>query len=193
MPAVADRVKESSTTTGTGTLTLGGAFPGYQTFSAAFGNGVEVYYVIDAGAAWEIGIGTTGAGTLSRDTVLRSSAGGAKLDLAAGDKLVLCAYVADRAVTTSDPATLTNKSISGATNTLSGVPNSATTATPTNTASTIVQRGTSGEFSAGAATLTELNVNGPMRQNNILLTLTSQDYGLITGVVDLSTDYGAIA
>jgi hypothetical protein len=70
MPALADRVKETSTTTGTGTLTLGGAATGFQTFSGAFGNGVSVYYVISGGSEWEVGIGTTGAGTLSRDTVL---------------------------------------------------------------------------------------------------------------------------
>lgn len=116
MPLVADRVKELSTTTGTGTLTLTGAPTGFQTFSGAFGNGVSVYYVIDAGAQWEIGIGTTGAGTLTRATVLQSTNSDALVDLAAGDKTVFCAYVADRAVTTSDAATLTNKTIDDYTN-----------------------------------------------------------------------------
>ena len=73
------------------------------------------------------------------------------------------------------------------------VANSATTATASNSPNTIMLRGAAGEFAAGAATVTELRVNGDVYQNNILLTLTSQDYGLITGIVDLSTDYGSIA
>lgn len=116
MPLVADRTKETSSTTGTGTLTLQGAPTGFQTFTAAFGNGVSVYYVIAGGSEYEIGIGTTGAGTLSRDTVLQSTNADALVAFSAGVKDVFCAYVADRAVTTSDAATLTNKTIDDYTN-----------------------------------------------------------------------------
>jgi len=116
MPLLADRVKESTTTAGTSNLTLAGAPPGFRTFSGAFGNAASVYYVIAGATEWEIGIGTTGAGTLSRDTILASSAGGAKVNLSAGTKDVFCSYVADRAVTTSDAATLTNKTIDDYTN-----------------------------------------------------------------------------
>ena len=116
MTLVADRVQETSTTTGTGTLTLAGAATGFRTFTAAFGNGVSVYYVIAGGSEYEIGIGTTGAGTLSRDTVLQSSNAGALVPLSAGLKDVFCAYVAERAVTTSDASTLTNKTIDDYTN-----------------------------------------------------------------------------
>lgn len=154
MPAFADRVKESTATTGTGTLTLDGAATGFQSFTTAFGNGVSVYYVIAGGSEWEIGIGTTGAGTLSRDTVLQSSNADALVSFSAGTKDVFCAYVADRAVTTSDSATLTNKTISGSSNTLSNIPNSATTATSANTASAIVARDASGNFTAGTVTAT---------------------------------------
>ena len=74
MPLVAkDRVQETTTTTGTGTLTLGGAVTGYQTFSSAIGNGNTCYYAIDGGSEWEVGLGTVGAGTLARNTVLESS------------------------------------------------------------------------------------------------------------------------
>lgn len=116
MPLMADRVKETTTTTGTGTLTLGGAATGFQSFTTAFGNGASVYYVIAGGAEWEIGIGTTGAGTLTRDQVIQSTNADALVDLSAGTKDVFCAYVADRAVTTSDAATLTNKTIDSITN-----------------------------------------------------------------------------
>ena len=147
MPAFADRVKETTATTGTGTLTLDGAATGFQSFTTAFGNGVSVYYVIAGGSQWEVGIGTTGAGTLSRDTVLQSTNADALVNFAAGTKDVFCSYVADRAVTTVDAATLTNKTISGASNTLTNIPNSATTAASASTNSAIVSRDANGSSS----------------------------------------------
>jgi hypothetical protein len=96
-----DRVKESTTTTGTGTLTLLGAETGYQAFSA-IGNGNTCYYAISSGgqAEWEVGIGTyTASGTtLSRDIILSSSAAGAAVNLPAGVKDVYVVYPSDKAV-----------------------------------------------------------------------------------------------
>ena len=96
---VKDRVKETTTTTGTGTITLGGAVSGFQSF-AAIGNGNTTFYTIAGGAEWEVGIGTyTSSGTtLSRDTVLASSAAGAKVSFSAGTKDVFVTYPADKAV-----------------------------------------------------------------------------------------------
>ena len=96
---IKDRVKETSTTTGTGTLTLAGAATGYQSF-AAIGNGNTTYYTIVGGSQWEVGIGTyTSSGTaLSRDIVLSSSTG-SKIDLAAGTKDVFVTYPSERAIT----------------------------------------------------------------------------------------------
>lgn len=99
---VKDRVKETSTTTGTGTLTLAGAVSGYRSF-ADIGNANTTCYVILEGSesaptAWEVGIGTyTSSGTtLSRDTVLRTSAGNTtKITLAAGTHTVICGWSAD--------------------------------------------------------------------------------------------------
>ena len=95
---LADRVQETTNTTGTGTLTLAGAVSGYQSFSV-IGNANTTYYTIVSGTNWEVGIGTyTLSGTtLSRDTVLDSSAGGAKITVAAG-ATVFCSYPADKAV-----------------------------------------------------------------------------------------------
>lgn len=150
-----DRVKETTTSTGTGTITLGGAAVGYQSFSV-IGNGNTTYYVIAdrVGVNWEVGIGTyTASGTtLARNTVIASSNAGSLVNFGAGDKDVFVTYPADRAVTTSDIQTLTNKTISGTNNTLSNIPNSATTATSANTASAIVARDASGNFSAGTVT-----------------------------------------
>ena len=116
MALLADRVKETTTTTGTGTIALAGAPAGFQSFNTAFSNGSLVYYVIQSNADFEIGIGTTGAGTLARTTVLQSSNADALVPFAAGVKDVFCSYVADRAVTTSDASTLTNKTIDDYTN-----------------------------------------------------------------------------
>lgn len=98
---LADRVKETTTTTGTGTVTLLGAVTAYQSFSA-IGNGNTTYYTIagQTGSEWEVGIGTyTSSGTtLSRDTVLASSNSGSLVNFSAGTKDVWCDYPAKRAV-----------------------------------------------------------------------------------------------
>jgi hypothetical protein len=96
-----DRVKETTTTTGTGALTLLGASTGYQSF-AAIGNGNTCYYAISStgGSEWEVGIGTyTASGTtLSRDTILESSSGGGAISLSAGTKDVYVVYPAEKGV-----------------------------------------------------------------------------------------------
>ena len=96
-----DRVKETTTTAGTGTVTLAGASAGFQSF-AAVGNGNTTYYAIADAATgdWEVGIGTyTASGTtLSRTTVLSSSTGGALVTFAAGIKDVFCTYPSEKSV-----------------------------------------------------------------------------------------------
>lgn len=96
MPLVlADRVQETTTTTGTGAFTLAGAVAGFRTFGAAVGAGNTAYYAAEAvdgdgvpTGDWEVGLGTVGAGTLARTTVLASSNGGNAVDFAAGTKRV---------------------------------------------------------------------------------------------------------
>jgi hypothetical protein len=96
-----DRVKETSTTTGTGTFTLAGASTGFQSFSV-IGDGNKTYYCIvdSAAGAWEVGIGTyTSSGTtLSRDTILESSNSGSAVNFGSGNKDVFVTYPAERAV-----------------------------------------------------------------------------------------------
>ncbi len=82
----ADRVKETTATTGTGTLNLAGAVTQFQTFLAGIGTTNTCYYAITSGNGtdWEVGIGTVTSGspnTLSRDTVLASSNSGSKISL----------------------------------------------------------------------------------------------------------------
>jgi hypothetical protein len=94
-----DRVRETTATTGTGTVTLDGAVQGFQNFSAV-GDGNTTYYAIVLGSDWEVGLGTyTSSGTtLSRDVVLESSNAGSLVNFGAGDKDVFVTYPAERSV-----------------------------------------------------------------------------------------------
>ena len=95
---LADRVKETTTTTGTGTVTLLGASTGFQSFSA-IGNTNTTYYTIagQTTSEWEVGIGTyTSSGTtLARTTVISSSNTGALVNFSAGTKDVFVTYPAE--------------------------------------------------------------------------------------------------
>jgi hypothetical protein len=96
---LADRVKETTNTTGTGTLTLAGAVSGFQSF-AVIGTGSTTHYAIVSGTDWEVGQGTyTASGTtLSRDTVFASSNAGALINVAAGAE-VFITYAATTSLT----------------------------------------------------------------------------------------------
>lgn len=94
----ADRVKDSTTTTGTGNLTLSGTAPtGYQNFNAAFGTNVRFYYAVSSstGSEWEVGQGYLSASTtLVRETVTASSNAGAAVNFSAGTKDVYVTWPA---------------------------------------------------------------------------------------------------
>ncbi len=96
----ADRVKDTSTTTGTGNFTLAGSAPtGYQTFAAAFGANPTylVPYVIagQSSSEWECGFGTlTSSTTLARTIVTASSNSGSAVNFSAGTKDVFCDFSA---------------------------------------------------------------------------------------------------
>lgn len=98
---LADRVQETTLTTGTGSVTLAGAVLGFQTF-AVIGNGNSTFYTIadQGGSNWEVGIGTyTASGTtLSRDTVLASSNGGSLVNFSAGTKTAFVTYPSEKSV-----------------------------------------------------------------------------------------------
>tara|TARA_R110002020_G_scaffold46520_1_gene132279 strand:+ start:512 stop:1573 length:1062 start_codon:yes stop_codon:yes gene_type:complete len=87
---VGDRVKETSTTTGTGTLTLAGAETGYQSF-AIVGDGNYTYYVMEDGTNWETGIGLyTSSGTTLTRNVISSSNSNNAVSWSAGSRNVFC-------------------------------------------------------------------------------------------------------
>ena len=99
---LADRVKETSGTTGTGDLSLAGATTGFQRFADAVGDSNTTYYAISlvAGGEWEVGLGTYIAATnsLRRDSVLDSSNGGSLVNFSTGTKDVFVVYPSGRAV-----------------------------------------------------------------------------------------------
>ena len=96
-----DRVKETSTTTGTGTLNLSGAVSGFQTFVAGIGDGNTTYYAIvnRDEAEWEVGLGTVtdaSTDTLARTTVISSSNSDSATNFSAGTKDVFCTLPASK-------------------------------------------------------------------------------------------------
>ena len=95
-----DRVKVTSTTTGTGAMALGAAVTGFETFSSAIGNSNTTYYAISlqGGAEFEVGLGTVAAGTLARTTIISSSNSDSAVNFSAGTKDVFCTLPASKAV-----------------------------------------------------------------------------------------------
>jgi hypothetical protein len=97
---LANRVQETTTTSGTGSVTLSGAVSGFQTF-AVIGNGNTCYYTITDGNAWEVGIGTysTTGPTLARTTILSNSNGNTSpITLSANVKNVFVTYPSEKSI-----------------------------------------------------------------------------------------------
>jgi hypothetical protein len=114
--AVNDRVKETSTTTGTGTFTLAGAVEGFDTFLSAIGNTNTTYYAITnqgVPTEFEVGIGTVVSGTLTRDTVISSSNSDAAVNFSAGTKDVFVTLPASKAVLENDLGVASATTFSG--------------------------------------------------------------------------------
>jgi len=171
---LANRVQETTTTTGTGTITLAGAVSGFQSF-AAIGNTNTTYYTITSGVNWEVGVGTyTLSGTtLARTTVLSSSAGGTTKITLAGTSNVFATYPAEKSV---------NLDASGNATAL-GVPASGTVTNLTGTASININ-GTVGATTAAAGLFTTLGASAAVTLSpanaNVVLSPTG------TGVVTIS-------
>ena len=93
---LADRVKETTATTGSGGVyTTDGAPTNWQTFLAGCGSGNYTTYAMSDGTSWETGIATVTASTLTRTTLLSSSTGSA-INWGAGSKDVWCDLPAAR-------------------------------------------------------------------------------------------------
>jgi hypothetical protein len=94
---LANRIKETTLTSGTGTITLNGAETSYRAFSSVLSSGDITYYTIVNVENWEVGIGTYVSNTLSRDTILSSSNNGSKISLN-GQSYVFIAYPSEKSV-----------------------------------------------------------------------------------------------
>jgi hypothetical protein len=97
---ISDRVKETTTTSGTGTYTLGGAVTGFETFTANLSDGDTTYYACTDNTDFEVGLGTftTSGTTLARTTILASSNSGSAVNWAAGTRTIFCTLPAAKAV-----------------------------------------------------------------------------------------------
>jgi hypothetical protein len=104
-----DRVKETSTTTGTGNFTLAGASQGFESFASGIGVGNTTYYaIVQAGSNnFEVGLGTLSAtSTLQRTTIISSSNSDSAVDFSLGDKDVFCTIPAKKTISpVMDPTT----------------------------------------------------------------------------------------
>jgi hypothetical protein len=127
---LADRVRETTQTTGTGAITLGGAALGFVAFSAVLTNGATTYYAIVGSTQWEVGIGTyvSGSNTLQRTTVLASSNSGALVSFSSGTKNVILTQPSERAVyvdgtnvAAANGATVPNSLLANSSITINGV------------------------------------------------------------------------
>lgn len=201
---VADRIKETTTTTGTGTVTLLGASTGFQSF-AAVGNANTTYYAIVAqtGTEWEVGIGTyTLSGTtLARTTVLASSNSGAAVTFSAGTKDVFVTYPAGKTVTTDTlafpPAIGTTTPAAGAfttlaassTATLSGLTASTALALDASkNAVSVTNTGTGNNVLATSPTLTNPTVTSYVESVVVIGTVTTTNtLSLTSGTVQTAT------
>jgi hypothetical protein len=115
---VADRVQETSTTTGTGSFTLDGAATGFRTFASVLSSADTTYYTIaeQGGNNWEVGLGTfTSPSTLARTTILSSSNAGSAVSFAAGTKNVFITYPAGRSVIKDASSVIVSPTVSAVT------------------------------------------------------------------------------
>jgi hypothetical protein len=162
---VKDRVKETTATTGTGTITLAGAEDGFQAFSV-IGNSNTTYYAIQSGDNWEVGLGTyTLSGTtLSRDTILESNNAGSAITLS-GTSDVFCTYPAEKAVALNgtvinDANVVATANIVDDAVTADKLANSINAEIAANTAKTGITSGQAGEITANTAKVTNATHTG---------------------------------
>ena len=110
-----NRVRELTSTTGTGAVTLGGAVGGFQTFAAGIGNDNTTYYAIsiNSESEWEVGRGTLNAdsSTLTRTEVLESSNSDSAVDFSAGSKEVFCTLPSEKALYLDASGALANATV----------------------------------------------------------------------------------
>lgn len=174
MPLIwSDRVKETTSTTGTGAFALGGAATGFRAFSTVMANADTCYYAVNVpgGADWEVGLGTytSSTNTLARTTILASSNNGSAVNFGAGAKDIFI---------TEPAAWVSTRAASGANSDI-------TSLTGLTTALSVAQGGT-GATDAGAAR-TNLGLGTLATQAASSVAITG---GSVTGITDLAVADG---
>jgi hypothetical protein len=178
---LSDRVQETSTSIGTGTISLAGAVTGYQSF-AVIGNGNTTYYTIadQSGSNWEVGIGTyySGNTSLARTTILASSNSNAAVLFTAGTKSVFVTYPAEKAIY-SDAGNVTTITNFASANVLitGGTISGSNITIP---AANVTGLGTMATQNANAVTIT----GGTL--NNVVIGGTTAANGTFTNVIALN-------
>ena len=166
---IKDRVKETTTTTGTGTYTLAGAVSGFETFTANLSNSDTTYYVCTDNTDFEVGLGTfTSSGTtLARTTILASSNSNNAVNWSSGTRTIFMTYPADKAVFKDASNNINGTFVGNITGNVTG-----------NTS------GTSGSTTGNAATATALEtartINGTSFDGTGNITVTAAA-GTLTG------------
>ena len=197
---VKDRVKETTTTTGTGTFTLDGAVTGFETFGSV-GDGNTTYYVCTDNTNFEIGIGTyTASGTtLSRDTILQSSNSDSKVNWSSGTRTIFCTYPADKAVFKDASNNINGTFVGDITGDVTGNADTATTLANARTiagqsfngganitiASTDLSDTASIALLTSTQTLTNKTLTSPKINEDVALTATATELNLLDGVSGL--------
>ena len=182
-----DRVKETSTTAGTGTLTLDGAVTGFQSF-AAVGNGNTTYYAIadNATGAWEVGIGTyTSSGTtLSRTTVLSSSNGGSLVSFTSNPKDVFVTYPSEKSVYEDAAGVVVQTSFGAITATSAALTTGTVSTTPASNTDIANKQYVDGLVTQGISYHEPVFVESPNTAGN--LTATYANGGTNINVIDIA-------
>ncbi len=181
---VKDRVKETTSTTGTGTLTLGGAVTGFQTFTSVLSNSDTTYYAIfeSSTGQFEVGLGTfTSSGTtLARTTVLESSNSGNAINLTAGAADVFITQPAEKSVYLDSSGHIAAADGRNVTNV------AASTATTAATVTTAAQPNITSLGTLTTLTVDDITINGSTISDGGDLTV---DVG---GAITLDADSGYI-
>ena len=184
---LSDRIKETTTTTGTGTYTLGGATTGFETFTANLSNGDTTYYCCTDGTDFEVGLGTfTSSGTtLARTTIISSSNSNNAVSWSSGSRDIFCTLPGSKAVfkdgSDNVNGTFVGNITGNVTGNVSGTAATVTGAAQTNITSvgTLTGLTTSGTINLSQSSGTAIKTTG---------SLSSADLGVIRASASSGSD-----